>query len=67
MTVRVSRDDARTWSLGALVDEGFSAYSCLEALDGETAGLLYEGAVGERIYGRITFLRYTLAGLTASE
>jgi sialidase-1 len=67
MTVRVSRDDARTWSHGALVDEGFSAYSCLEALDGQTAGLLYEGAVGDRIYGRITFLRYSLAGLTGSE
>ena len=60
MTVRVSYDDARTWAHSTLVDEGFSAYSCLVAIDGDTAGLLYEGAVGDKTYGRITFVRYDL-------
>jgi hypothetical protein len=67
MTVRVSRDDARTWAHATLVEEGFSAYSCLEALDDDTAGLLYEGAVGDKSYGRITFVRYDLDQLTGAE
>ncbi len=64
MTVRVSFDDARTWSHNKLVNEGFSAYSCLERIDDATAGLLYEGAVGDKTYGRITFLRLGLDWLT---
>lgn len=67
MTVRVSLDDARTWSRRTVVDEGFSAYSCLAALDGDRAGLLYEGAVGDRSYGRITFVRYDLDQLIGTE
>ncbi len=64
MTVRVSNDDAATWSHSKLINEGFSAYSCLEAIDGDTAGLLYEGAVGGKGYGRITFIRLGLDWLT---
>ncbi|NLS97192.1 MAG: exo-alpha-sialidase [Planctomycetaceae bacterium] len=67
MTVRVSFDDAKTWSHSALVNEGFSAYSCLERLDDTAAGLLYEGAVGDKTYGRITFLRLGLDWLTDSK
>ena len=64
MTVRVSVDDAATWAHSKLINEGFSAYSCLEAIDSKTAGLLYEGAVGEKSYGRITFVRLGLDWLT---
>lgn len=64
MTVRVSSDDAKTWAHSQLINEGFSAYSCLETLDDETAGLLYEGEVGDKIYGRITFVRLGLDQLT---
>ena len=67
MTVRVSLDDARTWSRGTVVDEGFSAYSCLAALDDDAVGLLYEGAVGDKSYGRITFVRYDLDRLIGAE
>jgi sialidase-1 len=64
MTLRVSHDDARTWSHSTLVDGGFSAYSCLEALDDDTVGLLYEAAVGGKSYGRIVFTSYDLDQLT---
>ena len=64
MTVRASHDDATTWTKSKLIDEGFSAYSCLERLDNETAGLLYEGAVEGKSYGRITFVRLGLKSLT---
>lgn len=64
MTVRVSDDDAKTWPHSKLINEGFSAYSCLETLDDETAGLLYEGGVGDKTYGRITFVRLSLDWLT---
>ena len=65
MTVRVSLDDGKTWPHSKLIDEGFSAYSSLTRLDDETAGLLYEGAVGKKTYGRITFVRLGLEWLTA--
>ncbi len=65
MTVRVSYDDAKTWAHSKLVDNGFSAYSCLTAIDDETAGLAYEGAVDGRKYRRITFVRLNLKWLTA--
>lgn len=67
MTVRVSGDDAKTWPHSKLINEGFSAYSSLERIDNETAGLLYEGAVGEKGYGRITFVRLGLGWLTDSK
>ncbi len=67
MTVRVSNDDAKTWSHSKLINEGFSAYSSLERLDDETAGLLYEGAIGEKGYGRITFVPIGLDWLTGAK
>ncbi len=63
MTVRVSCDDAATWAHSKLINEGFSAYSCLERLDDKNAGLLYEGAVGDKTYGRITFVSFGLDAL----
>ena len=67
MTVRVSDDDGATWSHSKLIDEGFGPYSCLERLDDETAGLLYEGAVRGKVYGRITFVPLGLEWLTNAE
>ena len=46
MTVRLSRDDGRTWPAQRLIHEGPSAYSSLARLPDDSVGLLYEG--GER-------------------
>ena len=68
MTVRVSYDDAATWAHSKLIDEGFSAYSCLETLTPGSAALLYEGAKADgKTYGRITFVRFGLDWLTGEK
>jgi sialidase-1 len=55
MTVRISRDDGKTWSESKLIDAGPSAYSSLVALGRGEVGLLYEH--GEKSpYERVTFL-----------
>jgi sialidase-1 len=60
MTVRLSRDDGKTWTGAMRIHAGPAAYSNLVELDGRTAGLLYErGARGT--YERITFTRLPLA------
>jgi sialidase-1 len=59
MTVRLSRNDGRTWSASRVVHEGPSAYSSLAVLRDRTVGLLYErGEKGP--YERITFARFDL-------
>ena len=56
MTLRLSRDDGRTWAVSKTIHAGPSAYSCLVELKGGAAGLLYER--GERTpYERIAFER----------
>ncbi len=57
LTVRVSRDEGRTWSAVRVLHEGPSAYSCLAALKGKQLGCLYEcGEAGP--YERIAFARF---------
>ena len=57
MTVRLSRDGARTWSVSKVVYEGPSAYSSLAAMRGGRIGLLYErGDAGP--YERIVFTSF---------
>lgn len=63
MTVRLSRDDGKSWSVSKTVHAGPSAYSNLVELNGKTVGLLYErGDAGP--YERITFARFPLGWLT---
>ena len=62
MTVRLSRDEGKTWSASRTVHAGPSAYSNLVELNGKTVGLLYErGDAGP--YERITFARFPLGWL----
>ena len=63
MTVRLSRDEGKTWSSSKTVHAGPSAYSNLVELKGNTAGLLYERGDADR-YERITFARFPLKWLT---
>ena len=42
MTVRLSRDDGKTWPIARLVYNGSAAYSSLVALPDGQFGLLYE-------------------------
>lgn len=57
MTVRISRDNGKTWSLVKAVHPGPAAYSNLISLKGGHIGLLYER--GEKsAYESITFARW---------
>ncbi len=59
MTVRMSRDEGKTWTKSRLVHEGPSAYSSLVELKGGRIGLLYErGEKGP--YERISFAAFDL-------
>jgi sialidase-1 len=64
LTVRVSRDDGRTWPVARVVTPGPAAYSCLAVLPDGTAGLLYETGA-KSPYERIAFLRFHLDWLEA--
>lgn len=60
MTVRTSRDEARTWDEGLLLHAGPSAYSCLISLGATEAGCLYERGE-KKPYEKITFARFSVA------
>ena len=60
MTVRLSYDEGKTWSISRLVNGGGSAYSCLTVLPNGDIGLLYESGG----YRTIEFVRLTLDWLT---
>jgi sialidase-1 len=66
MTVRVSRDDGKTWPVERVVWDGFSAYSCLVNLLGGDVGLLYE-AGEKKGYERIEFARFGLDWVEGKE
>jgi sialidase-1 len=55
MTVRGSVDDGKSWPYARLLYSGSSAYSCLVALDSETAACLFE--IDD--YGKIVFAPFT--------
>ncbi|MBM3724050.1 MAG: exo-alpha-sialidase [Acidobacteria bacterium] len=60
MTVKVSRDDGRSWSGGRVVHEGPAAYSSVIVLRDGSIGVLYER--GEKYAAeRITFARFPLS------
>ena len=62
MTVRISRDQCRTWSDGCVLHEGPSAYSDLAQLADGTILCLYERGF-EDIYDRLTVARVTMERL----
>lgn len=58
MTVRLSRDQGRTWPIQKVLNRGHSAYSCLATVGDHSIGCLYER--GEKSpYEKITFARFT--------
>ena len=57
MTVRLSRDQGRSWSASRTIAAGPGAYSCLVVLPDRSIGCLYEG--GDKAYGKIIFARFT--------
>jgi sialidase-1 len=62
MTVRVSYDECRTWTVSKLINEGPSAYSSLAVTDNGTILCLYErGASGP--YEKITMARFNIEWL----
>jgi sialidase-1 len=64
MTVRLSRDDGRTWPVAKVLHAGPSAYSCLTVLADGKVGCLFEG--GEKHpYESIRFARFDVGWLTA--
>jgi sialidase-1 len=63
MTVRLSRDDGKSWVASRTVYEGPSAYSNLVEIGPGVVGLLYER--GEKDpYERISFARFPLRWLS---
>jgi sialidase-1 len=59
MTVRISEDEAATWTAGRVLWEGPSAYSCLTILPSQRTGCLYErGDKGP--YEKIVFATFAI-------
>ena len=66
MTVRVSFDEAETWSVQKTLHEGPSAYSDLAVLSDNTIACLYES--GEKHpYENIVFARFNLDWLSSQK
>jgi sialidase-1 len=59
-TVRLSRDEGRTWPVARSLYAGSFAYSCLASVPGGEIGCLFERD-GTR---KISFARFTLEWLT---
>jgi sialidase-1 len=63
MTVRLSRDEGKTWSVAKVIHKGPAAYSDLVVLPGGTVGCLYERG-DKHPYERVTFDRIPVEWLT---
>ncbi len=62
MTIKASRDGAKTWYSSRLINAGRSGYSCLVSLPGGDVGILYE--TGEEYYAEnLVFERFHLSEL----
>jgi sialidase-1 len=66
MTVRLSRDGAKTWPYARVLHGGPSAYSCLAVLSDGTVACLYERG-DKHPYETITFARFSLDWLTGAD
>jgi sialidase-1 len=62
MTVRLSRDEGKTWAHAKELHAGPAAYSCLVVLPGGEIGCLYERG-DKNPYEAITFARFSRAWL----
>lgn len=65
MTVKLSTDDAQTWTKSRTLFPGPAAYSCLTVLSDGTIGCLYERG-DKRPYEMIVFARFSIDGLQES-
>ncbi|MGE3314876.1 MAG: PVC-type heme-binding CxxCH protein [Planctomycetaceae bacterium] len=66
LTVRLSRDDGKTWPRSRVLHKGPAAYSCLAGLTDGAIGCLFEA--GEKnAYERIEFARFDRRWLTSNE
>lgn len=59
MTIRLSRDDCKSWGESKRLHDGPAAYSCLTVLPDKTIGCLYECGTKDP-YERIEFARFSL-------
>jgi sialidase-1 len=57
MTVRLCRDEGKTWAVAKVLHAGPAAYSCLTVLPGGEVGCLYERG-DKSPYENITFARF---------
>lgn len=64
LTVRLTYDECRTWTLGKVLHPGPAAYSDLCVMAGGFIGCLYERGEAHP-YERLTFARFDLEWLTA--
>jgi len=62
LTVRLSKDDGKTWPASHVLHDGPAAYSCLTVLPDGAIGCLYERGATDA-YETITFARMTLPWL----
>ena len=60
LTVRVSRDDGKTWPVSRMLHEGPTAYSCLTVLPDKSVGCLHECG-SKNPYEKISFAWFPLA------
>jgi sialidase-1 len=66
MTVRLSRDEGKTWLDSRQLHAGPAAYSNLTVMSDNSIGIIYER--GEKsAYETITFARFTLEWLTSGK
>ena len=66
LTIRLSRDEGKTWPVGKVPWPGPAAYSCLAVTPDGTILCLYERGV-KRPYEKITLARFGLPWLTDGE
>jgi len=66
MTVRVSRDDGKSWPTSRLLHQGPAAYSCLAVLADGPIGCLFE-AGDKSAYETLTFTRFSLEWLQGND
>ena len=66
MTVRLSSDEGKSWSLQRVLHEGPAAYSCLTVLPDGSIACLYEA--GEKsAYETIIFAKFSVESVRAKE
>jgi sialidase-1 len=66
MTVRMSYDEGKTWTVEKVIFDGFAAYSCMVVLPDGSVGLLYE-AGDKKGYERIEFATFSIAWLSGGK